>query len=90
MLEFDKIKNYKHNPAPGGSFPGYAGVLACGYRQRLAAKPRRSVAFAQHGQAAVFAAQFVGKGEEVLQDWILHIGLLISWPPVTLKAMPVM
>jgi len=35
---------------------------------------RRGVAFAENGQAAVFAAQVVGKGEEVLQDGILHIG----------------
>ena len=56
----------------------------------VVAQARGGVAFAEDGQAAVFAAQFAGKGEEVLEDWILHMSQFISWPPVTLKAMPVM
>ena len=64
---------------------------AAGFDEKgLVAQARGGVAFAEHGQAAVFAAQFVGKGEEVLEDWILHMGQFISWPPVTLRAMPVM
>ena len=54
------------------------------------AQARGGIAFAEDGEAAVFAAQFAGKGEEFLKGWILHRGQLISWPPVTLKAMPVM
>jgi hypothetical protein len=64
---------------------------AAGFDEKgVVAKTRGGVAFAEHGQTAVFAAQFAGKGEEVLKDWILHLNQFISWPPVTLKAMPVM